>query len=325
MVDDRSISEESPVPLVSVVVTAYKSERTLGKTIESIVAQRTNFPIELLVADDCSPDGTVALARSYQEKYPDMIRVLAREKNVGTQRNYYDAFEASRGKYIAWLDSDDYWTDPDKLMVQVAVMEEDPTISMCGHFVRWVTQEGEVIRERYPEMPGGRCGMAEILQKNFMPSPAILFRNGLQRDLPQWFFDVPPLTDWPLHVIAALKGDFYMVDRVMADYTLNATSAFWGQGDLFWYEMNADFFERIESILPAKWHRDVRARKGLEYESISYFQRKRGEFVKSRQAALKSFFAPTLMDNLGSKTKTLAAAVVREMEWRLRGRPSAAK
>jgi len=306
-------------PVVSVAITSYNSEAVIAKAIESALAQRTGFPFEIVIADDCSTDGTVAVAEAYQVKYPNVVRVLAREKNVGTQRNYYDLFEQCKGKYIAWLDADDFWTDPEKLAIQVKALEDDPSVAVCGHFVRWVNPAGEVVRARFPNVSAGRHGMAQILVKNFLPSPSVVFRNGLHRKLPQWYFEISPITDWLLYVVAALTGDIVLLERVMADYTLNPTSAFWSKGYLFLHTVNADFYERVESVLPAKFHRIVRRYKGKQYEEISYILRKQGLFSESRKAAVKAFCSPSSLDNFGSKGKSLVASLVREAEWRLKG------
>jgi hypothetical protein len=105
----------------------------------------------------------------------------------------------------------------------------------------------------------------------------------------------------------------------MADYWLTPNSACWSKGDLFWYRMDARFYEHIESIIPSKWHRIARAEKGLRYEAMAYALRKQGDFIASREAAWKAFWSPSLLDNIRSKTKSLVAAVVREIEWRFRG------
>lgn len=308
-------------PLVSVAITAYNSEAWLAKAIESVLAQRTTFPVEMVIGDDCSTDNTGVVAQGFQKKYPHLITVLQREKNLGTQRNYYDTFEHCRGKYIAWLDADDYWTHPDKLTTQVNLLEIDPTIVICGHYARWVTRDGAVNRERYPLLPPGRHGMESILRSNFLPSPSVVFRNGIHHKLPQWYFDVAPLTDWPLYVVAANHGDIFMVDEVMADYTLSPKSALWAQGDLFWHKLNADFYERVESIVPPKFHPLLHAEKGKRYEGIAYLLRKQGDYVASRQAAIKAFRSPPMLERLGSKTKSLVASLSREAQWRLRGSP----
>ena len=317
------MSSQSPsaigsAPLVSVSITSFNSEKWLPKALDSVLLQQTSFPIEVVIGDDCSADGTIAVARSYQERNPQLIRVLERSKNLGMQHNYYETFEQCRGKYIAWLDADDYWTDPEKLAVQVQVLESDPCVSVCSHFVRWVTKDGEVRRERYPSISPGRYGLAEIIRHNFVPSPSIMFRNGIHRDLPKWFFDLTGMADWPLLVLAGNSGDIVLLDRVMADYMLSPGSSMTSKGSLYWYAMDLQFYEHMESILPSEWHRFARAGKGKRYESMSYLLGKQGDFTASREAAVKAFFSPALMDNLGSKSKSLLAAVVRETKSKLR-------
>jgi glycosyltransferase involved in cell wall biosynthesis len=311
-------STPRPTPVVSVAMTTYNSENWLARALDSVLEQSTKFPIEIVVGDDCSKDGSVSVARSYRDRHPAVIRVLERSKNVGIQRNYYETFEQCRGKFIAWLDADDYWTDPAKLALQVETLESDPSISLCGHFVRWVTPDGEIRRERTPSLPSGRYGLEEIIRHDFLPSPSVMFRNGIHRKLPLWYFDLAPTTDWPIYVLCALSGDIVLLDRVMADYTLTPGSSFMGKGLLFGDEMDARFYEHIESVLPSKWHRLVRAEKGRRYESLAYRLRKDGQFVKSRKAAVKAFTSPFLRDNFSNKTKSLIASSVRELEWRIR-------
>jgi glycosyltransferase involved in cell wall biosynthesis len=307
------------LPLVSVAITAYNSATWLSKAIDSVLNQSSNFVIEVVIGDDCSKDDTVRIAHSYRERYPDVIRVIERTENVGIQRNYFETFEQCRGEFIAWLDADDYWTDPEKLALQVEVLKADSSIMVCGHFVRWVSNDGEVKRDRYPSISPGRYGIAEIVRHDFLPSPSVMFRNGIHRDLPQWYFDLAPTTDWPIYVMAALSGDIVLLDRVMADYRLTPGSTLMSKGSLAWYIADARFYEHIESVLPSKWHRATRAEKGKRYESIAYALRKKGDFIGSREAAVKAFRSPFLVDNWSSKVKALVAAVLREVQWRLGG------
>lgn len=305
-------------PLVSVAITAFNVEEYLPKALDSVLAQQTSFPIEIIVGDDCSKDSTVSIARSYQERHPNLVRVLERSTNLGMSRNYYDVFEQCRGKYIAWLDADDHWTDPDKLEIQVKALESDPSIKVCCHFVRWVAPDGEITRDKYPSTAPGRYGLKDILRRNIVPSLSAVFRNGAHRDLPSWYFDLAPLSDWPLWVLAACSGDILLLDRVMADYRLTPDSAFTGKGPLHGHVQDVRFYDHIESSIPSHMHRIVRREKGKRYESIAYKLRKQGEFTASRKAAFKAFHSPAIMDNAGSKTKALVAASVREIQWRLR-------
>jgi len=309
------------VPLLSVAITAYKAEHTLPQAIDSVLAQRITFPIEIIVSDDCSPDGVREVVRAYQQKSPQKIRLLERDRNVGMQRNYYETFAMCRGEYIAWLDGDDYWTDPDKLTRQVNALEADPSISLCGHYVRWVVRGGTASRQRYPECPAGRYGIEDILRKNFLPSPSIVFRNGIQHDLPPWYFDIAPLADWPVNVLAALSGDILMLDGVMADYTLNPGSACWGKGERYWYERDAAFYELLEPLLPS--HRVlIRGEKVKRYEAVSYVLRKQGDLSASRKAAVKAFFASTRSGNVMRGTRFMLGSFVREIAKRVRSADS---
>src|ERR1700757_2489040 len=131
----------SPTPLVSVSMTTYNLAKWLPRAPHNGLVQDASLPVEIVIGDDGSKDETVSIAHSYRERFPSLIRVLERSKNVGIQRNTYDTIEQCRGKYVAWLDADDYWTDPRKLTIQVETMESDPAISVCCNFVRWVTPD----------------------------------------------------------------------------------------------------------------------------------------------------------------------------------------
>ena len=119
------------MPLVSVCMTTYNHEAYLAQAIESVLAQQTSFGVELVLGEDCSTDRTPEICRDYAEKYPDRIRLVTSPENVGWRRNYRRTFEACRGKYVAYLDGDDWWSDPLKLQKQADLMEADPECGMC--------------------------------------------------------------------------------------------------------------------------------------------------------------------------------------------------
>src|SRR5260370_3940910 len=112
--------------------------------------------------------------------------------------------------------------------------------------------------------------MAAILRSNFLPSPSVMFRNGLQRQLPEWYFEVAPLTDWPLYVVAACSGDILMIDRIMVYYTLNTTSAFLGEVTPFLPTIIAEFYCLVESIFPQGIHYNIRAARGYLSICLDY-------------------------------------------------------
>lgn len=120
-------------PLLSIVTITYNHELYIRKCIEGVLMQQVNFPIEFIIAEDCSTDGTLAVCKGYAEKYPDLIKLITSENNVGAIVNERRAMKAAKGKYIAFCEGDDYWTDPLKLQKQVDFLEENPEYSVTFH------------------------------------------------------------------------------------------------------------------------------------------------------------------------------------------------
>jgi glycosyltransferase involved in cell wall biosynthesis len=119
--------------VVSVLATAYNQERWIARALESIVMQKTNFPIEILVHDDASTDKTADIIREYEQKYPRLIKPIYQTKNQFSQGHFpiFLLSEKAKGKYLAICEGDDYWTDPLKLQKQVDLLEAHPECSMA--------------------------------------------------------------------------------------------------------------------------------------------------------------------------------------------------
>ena len=98
-------------PLVSICVITYNQEKYIAQAIDGVLMQQTDFPIELIIGEDCSPDNTRKICLDYKNKYPDKIKLLLPDKNKGSMRNFIDTMQAANGKYIALCEGDDYWTD----------------------------------------------------------------------------------------------------------------------------------------------------------------------------------------------------------------------
>jgi len=125
----REISDLAALPknpLVSVKMITYNHAPYLAQAIEGVLAQATDFPIDLVIGEDCSTDGTRQIALDYQKKHPGVIRVLVSDRNVGMHENARRTENACRGRYIAICEGDDYWHDPRKLQTQVDFLEKNP-------------------------------------------------------------------------------------------------------------------------------------------------------------------------------------------------------
>lgn len=120
----------SITPKVSVIVATWRQADTIGRTLDSILAQVTDFPIEIIIGEDASPDATRQVCEEYMARYPQVIRLMPEAPNKGVTRNYFDCLEAARGEYIADCAGDDWWTDSSKLKRQVEFLDSHPEVSL---------------------------------------------------------------------------------------------------------------------------------------------------------------------------------------------------
>ena len=115
-----------PKPVVSVHMLTYNHTKYIAGAIEGVLQQRTDFPFELVIGDDCSTDGTREIVEAYAESFPEIIRVVTSESNVGMHENSDRVLSACVGEFIAWCEGDDCWTREDKLQIQVDYLRSNP-------------------------------------------------------------------------------------------------------------------------------------------------------------------------------------------------------
>lgn len=170
-------------PVLSVVVFSYNHKKYIEKCLESIFMQRMDYPCEILLADDCSPDGTAQLV---WEKYRDQIRILDRKENLGLCRNMYDAFMQAEGKYIVSCSGDDYLPGPDVLDIQVRYLEDHENIfSVTGwHEIYNVATETKKIKE----IPCREYTWLDFLRGVKISFYTGMMRNTFKADRPEYLY-----------------------------------------------------------------------------------------------------------------------------------------
>ncbi|MDY5641220.1 MAG: glycosyltransferase family 2 protein [Lachnospiraceae bacterium] len=135
-------------PKLSVILITYNHEKYIEKALDSVLSQVTDFPFEIVIGDDCSPDDTKNIIREYRDKYPDIIRIVHREKNTGRPTlNVYETTMKCRGDYLAYLEGDDYWTDNSKLQKQMDFLNEHPEYIACTHSHKMIDDNGNDITD----------------------------------------------------------------------------------------------------------------------------------------------------------------------------------
>ena len=221
-----------PTPKLSVLTLTYNHASYIEANIKSVIAQNTNVPIQHIIADDGSDDGTQDIVLSYADKYPHIVPVFQRQRSYGPA-NIRALFEAARSPYVALCDGDDYFTDPNKLQIQMDFLDAHPDCALCFHQVR-VTYEDDPSRERlYPpleEMPRGVRQfyyLSDLIKCNLIQTNSAMYRWRFKDGVPTWFRpDLFP-GDWYWHLLHAEKGKIGFINKVMSVYRRQSASAYY--------------------------------------------------------------------------------------------------
>jgi len=134
------LEPEYPV-MVSILCCTYNHSRFIRNTLDYLVNQKTSYSFEIIVSDDASTDDTQKIINEYKVRYPHLFKKsILRKRNVGIGQNCYEALTVAEGKYLTICDGDDYWINPEKLQLQVELMERNPNFSICcsSHKVHYV-------------------------------------------------------------------------------------------------------------------------------------------------------------------------------------------
>ena len=128
------------LPKVSVVTITYGHEKYITETLDGVLMQQYDGPVEFIIANDNSPDATDEVVKKYFLENPAPsnfeIKYTKHETNKGMMPNFIWALEQTTGKYIALCEGDDYWIDPLKLQKQVDFLESNPDFVLSGHKVQ---------------------------------------------------------------------------------------------------------------------------------------------------------------------------------------------
>lgn len=211
----------SNTPIASIIVITYNQEETLPGTLDSLLRQRTTFPYEIVVGDDCSTDGTRSVLLEYAQRYPDKIRPIYNKTNKGILGNYVSVLSQCKGKYIAACAGDDYWIDDDKLQMQVDVMELHPNIGLV--YTDYVV-DSVATNEKYNR----RCAdlqenvFSQLLVGCFISAPTVCYRSELIRyvDFDEFVKSGFTMEDYPMWLSFSLHTDFYHIKKHTVTYRI---------------------------------------------------------------------------------------------------------
>lgn len=221
--------DNSDNPLVSIKCMTYNHENFIAQCIDGFLMQKTNFPFEILIHDDCSTDKTESIVRDYEAKFPKIIKGIYETENqwkkgCGAHHTKIDA--AIKGKYIAICEGDDYWIDENKLQIQVDFLENNPEYGMC--YTK--TKKWNELKQCYSGLFGSGEPEFEklMLEGNRIPTLTVCLKSEL---MSRYLKDIEPkkkgwlMGDIPMWLYFAYNSKIKFLDEITAVYRVLEKSA----------------------------------------------------------------------------------------------------
>ncbi len=277
--------------LVSICCLTYNHKAFIRKAIDSFLNQKTKFKFEIVIGEDCSTDGTHEIVLDYFNKYGDLIRVMTSESNVGAINNELRTISACKGKYIAYCEGDDYWTDPYKLQKQVDFLEAHPDYGLVHSDINVLNQEtGDVTsaynKTNHIQIPSGNIYDFLMRPGHFIKTMTVCLRKEL---LDTYYLSNQQIIrqDWrlidiSLWLMIAQHSKIHYMDEVMATYRLLPESMSRSQSP----EKLFAFHQKIRAIR-------------------FFFLRKYGTLEENRKLIFKNYYTGLFSDGYNLKNKKI--------------------
>jgi glycosyltransferase involved in cell wall biosynthesis len=240
----------APAPKVSVFVLTYNHVDWIGRALDSALSQETPFPYEILVADDCSSDGTREVVREYERRHPERIKTFLPEVNLGVAGIWLTAARRCRGEYVAILEGDDYWTSPSKLAKQAALLDTRPRWISCFHRATlFHDDESAAPRPATPAFERDVFALEDLIRSCFIPFLTLMFRRRALAEIPEWLFSYAWF-DWLFHIYCARQGQIGFLDEDMAAYRVHGGGNWSARDRSAQLEQDLRVYERLAEEIP---------------------------------------------------------------------------
>lgn len=217
--------------MVTVVVATYNQEKWIRQTLDSIVAQETSYPYEVIIGEDGGTDGTRAICMEYARKY-DFITLLPAIENLGVTANWIRCVQAGRGKYIMSCAGDDYWHNRKKIQLQVDFMEQHPNCCLCHTDIDEYYEKTNTLKQSVKQSKGiippeGRIQRLILEGRDYISAvTTCICRSTFEEHVPANEFARRrfPREDWPTLLVLSAYGDILYIPISTATYRIGQES-----------------------------------------------------------------------------------------------------
>lgn len=225
--------------LISVCMITYGHEKEIEEAVLGVLNENTQYDVELIIADDCSPDATREIVNQiiHNHKNGHWIKYHRHNKNKGMVKNFFWALDQSKGEYIAICEGDDYWVDPLKLQKQVDFLETHKECSMTSHnSLVQTSRKKNTKKVNKPYLKEGKIPTETVIRRIYDPIPtaSMVLRRNVVENYPKGILSAP-VGDYYLTLLALLKGYIYHFDKTMSVYRKHEASWSGKKNDIRWF------------------------------------------------------------------------------------------
>lgn len=273
---------------LSIIITSYNQEQYIAECVDSILFQNIPFKYEIIVADDCSTDATLSIITEKLKKVDANYHVLTSDKNLGISKNYQRAFAKCQGEYIAVIEGDDYWTDPNRLKKHVDFLDNRRECVMS--FNRMIEFNEAKALYQYEEWKSNNeyeyiTSQQMALGNKIGNLSACVFRNSEIKKIKKEIYEIA-IADWMLGLTLGQFGLIAKLKDIMSVYRINPN----GQ----WNKLSVK--QQKESIIECI---DI-YNKALEYKYNTQFEEYRKKLIgepsiKKKETRVEDFIPPIFL------------------------------
>lgn len=231
---------------LSILIICYNQENYIKQSIDSIVMQKIPFGYEVVIADDCSNDKTLLIIKDTLLDKIQNLRILDNDLNLGISKNYQRGFAECKGEYIAVMEGDDYWTDPERLKKHINFLDNhtECVMSMNRYIVfnqnsdsfshsEWKLPEDFIYVITQDMAMGNKLGNL---------SACVFRKNEIDKIKPD-FYDLN-IADWMLGLVLSQNGYIAILKELMSVYRIHNNGE-WSKMSI--KKRNETLFECIDS------------------------------------------------------------------------------
>ena len=225
---DNKYTEEC---LVSIVCSTYNQKKYIAQCLDSLLMQKTDFAYEIIIKDDASTDNQQEILKRYQAEHPEIIKLLLFKENYYSRglsdEGWEIALKQCQGKYIAICEGDDFWTDDQKLQIQVDFMEDHPDYSLFGHAAYYADEDGTLNKNKVFGLSSESktITIEDLLSSWAMATNSVLYRASCKDEKPVPYRGQCVNGDFALITYLALKGKVYYSNRIMSAYRVQSSGS----------------------------------------------------------------------------------------------------